>query len=82
MSKHKAGGSKASQHKSPAGKRLGTKVADGQFVSEGSILVRQRGTKFGVGDNVGLGRDHSLFAIKSGKVSFVTRNGKKLISVA
>ncbi len=81
MSKHKAGGSKASQHISPAGKRLGLKVSDGQAVLAGSVLVRQRGTKFLAGGNVGMGRDYTLFATASGKVKFSQRYGKKLISV-
>lgn len=81
MSKHKAGGSKASQHVNPAGKRLGTKVSDGESVTAGSILVRQRGTKFAAGKGVGVGRDHSLFAIVSGRAKFGTKQGKNIISV-
>lgn len=59
-------------------KRLGLKRHDGQFVIAGSILVRQRGTKFKAGDNVGLGRDHTLFAKVDGYVSYDAkgRNGK------
>jgi len=81
MSKHKAGGSKASQHVNPSGKRLGTKVSDGQAVGVGMILVRQRGTQFAAGDNVGVGRDHSLFALKEGIVAFGQKSGKKHIAV-
>lgn len=81
MSKHKAGGSKASQHVNPAGKRLGTKVSDGQTITAGSILVRQRGTKFGAGEGVGVGRDHSLFALVSGKAKFGIKHGKSVVSV-
>lgn len=81
MSKHKAGGSKASQHVNPAGKRLGTKVSDGEAVTAGSILVRQRGTRFSAGKGVGVGRDHSLFAINSGRAKFGTKQGKSIISV-
>lgn len=51
-------------------KRLGVKRADGQFVPAGSILVRQRGTKIHAGSNVGVGRDHTLFAVADGKVKF------------
>ena len=81
MAKHKAGGSKASQHVSPAGKRLGTKVSDGEAVGAGSVLVRQRGTKFRAGKNVGVGRDHTLFAISEGTVKFGQKLGKKTVSV-
>lgn len=82
MSKHKAGGSKASQHVNPAGKRLGVKVASGQKVTAGSILVRQRGTKFHAGTNVNVGRDFSLFALKDGVVQFATKQGRQYISVS
>lgn len=80
MSKKKAGG-KTGQHISPSGKRLGTKVSGGQSVGSGEILVRQRGTKIGAGENVRVGRDHTLYAIKSGIVKFSTKLGKKIISV-
>ena len=56
-------------------KRLGVKRADGQYVSGGSILVRQRGTKIHPGANVGCGRDFTLFALKEGKVKFI-KDGK------
>jgi large subunit ribosomal protein L27 len=52
---------------------LGVKVYGGQTVSAGAIIVRQRGTKFHPGTNVGVGRDHTLFALTDGKVSFVTK---------
>jgi len=81
MSKHKAGGSKASQHVNPAGKRLGVKVADGQRVISGNILVRQRGTNFAPGKGVMKGRDHTLFAVTSGMVKFGQKQGKKNISI-
>lgn len=81
MSKHKAGGSKASQHVSPKGKRLGPKVSDGERVFRGAILVRQRGTKFSAGVGVGVGRDHSLFALKEGRVDFGQKYGKRVVSV-
>ena len=80
MSKKKAAG-KAGQHVSPAGKRLGTKVSDGEKVKTGSILVRQIGSKIAVGKNVQRGRDFTLFAIKSGVVKFGNRLGKKVVSV-
>ncbi|OGM33245.1 hypothetical protein A2803_00140 [Candidatus Woesebacteria bacterium RIFCSPHIGHO2_01_FULL_44_21] len=81
MSKHKAGGAKASQHVNPKGKRLGLKVANGEPVMTGAVLVRQRGTKLSAGSNVGVGRDHTLFALKTGVVEFGQKFGKKLITV-
>ena len=81
MSKKKAGGSKASQHVNPAGKRLGTKVDHGQSVKPGMILVRQRGTSFAPGVNVRAGRDHTLYSLIEGTVEYRRRNGKKQIAV-
>lgn len=80
MSTHKAAG-KAKQHTSPAGKRLGTKVGGMQKVASGSVLVRQNGTKINAGKNVKVGRDHTLYAIKSGIVNFSTKLGKKLVNI-
>lgn len=80
MSTHKAAG-KASQHVTPEGKRLGVKVADGQKVTKGMVLVRQRGTKIGAGKGVDVGRDHTLFAMADGTVKFGQKIGKKNISV-
>ncbi len=81
MSHHKAGGSKASQHISPKGKRLGVKLSDGQPVKPGMILVRQLGTVYKAGKGVGVGRDHSLFALLEGKVKFESSLGKKTITI-
>lgn len=80
MSTHKAGG-KASQHVSPAGKRLGPKVSDGEKVTKGQVLIRQRGTKFGKGTGVKEGRDHSLYSIADGVVKISKKTGKQVISV-
>ena len=80
MSTHKAAG-KAKQHVSPAGKRLGTKVGGMQSINSGQILVRQNGTKIGAGKNVKVGRDHTLYAVKSGVVKFSTKLGKKLVNI-
>ena len=80
MSKKKAAG-KLTQQKRPQPKYLGVKVSDGQMVSAGSILVRQRGTKVSAGEGVKVGRDHTLFAISSGKVKFGSRQGKKQVSI-
>ena len=62
-------------------KRLGVKAFDGQAVTAGSILVRQRGTRIHPGDNVGLGSDDTLFATINGKVQFGRRNGRRLVNV-
>ena len=76
MAHKKAGGSSRNGRDSES-KRLGVKRYGGQAVSAGEILVRQRGTKFHPGDNVGIGKDHTLFAKCDGKVSF-NKKGKNL----
>ena len=80
MSTHKAGG-KASQHVSPAGKRLGPKVSDGEKVAKGQILIKQRGTKFAKGKGVKEGRDHTLYSVIDGFVKIGKKLGKQVISV-
>lgn len=80
MSKVKAGGS-ARQHSQRPGKRLGVKLFGGQVVSTGQIIVRQKGTKYRVGKNVGLGRDFTIFAMKDGLVKFTKRLGRTLVNV-
>ena len=80
MSKKKAAG-KLKQQKRTNPKYLGVKVADGQSVGPGMILVRQRGTKFAAGSNVKVGRDHTLFALSGGVVKFGQKQGKKRVSV-
>jgi len=77
MAPKKAGGSSRNGRDSD-GKRLGVKRFGGQKVISGNILVRQRGTKMNPGENVGLGRDHTLFATADGVVSFRTRAGGKV----
>jgi large subunit ribosomal protein L27 len=72
MAQKKGGGSTRNGRDSKP-KMLGVKVYGGQTVSAGAIIVRQRGTKFHPGTNVGVGRDHTLFALTDGKVSFVTK---------
>lgn len=74
MATKKAGGSSKNGRDSHS-KRLGVKKFGGQVVVPGNIIVRQRGTKFHPGFNVGMGKDHTIFAIASGNVSFAT--GKK-----
>ena len=76
MAHKKAGGSSRNGRDSES-KRLGVKRYGGQAVSAGEILVRQRGTKFHPGQNVGIGKDHTLFAKCDGKV-FFNKNGKNL----
>src|SRR4051812_16321988 len=80
MSKTKGGGSTRNGRDSNA-QRLGVKVFDGGVVTAGAIIVRQRGTKFHPGDNVGRGGDDTLFATAEGKVKFGKRNGRKLVDV-
>ena len=80
MSKTKAGGSSKNGRDS-AGRRLGSKVFDGEFVNSGAILVRQRGTRIHPGDNVGKGKDDTLFAISAGTVKYGVRNKRRLVSV-
>ena len=73
---HKKGGGSTKNGRDSIGKRLGAKRADGQFVSAGNILVRQRGTKIHPGTNVGIGKDDTLFAKVSGILKF-ERLGKE-----
>ncbi len=78
---HKKQGGKLTQRKRPKPKYLGVKVTDGQKVTSGSILVRQRGTKYGPGENVKVGRDHTLYSVKEGSVKFKDRSGKKKVLI-
>ncbi|MEI6700329.1 MAG: 50S ribosomal protein L27 [Actinomycetota bacterium] len=80
MSKTKGGGSTRNGRDSNA-QRLGVKVFDGTTVTTGSIIVRQRGTKFHPGLNVGIGKDDTLFALQPGAVKFGQRNGRRLVDV-
>ncbi|AFL74482.1 50S ribosomal protein L27 [Thiocystis violascens] len=75
MAHKKAGGSSRNGRDSES-KRLGVKVFGGQTVTAGSIIIRQRGTKFHNGVNVGCGRDHTLFALRDGVVKFVVQGPK------
>ncbi|MCH8179970.1 MAG: 50S ribosomal protein L27 [Proteobacteria bacterium] len=72
MAQKKGGGSTRNGRDSQP-KMLGVKVYGGQVIPAGSIIVRQRGTRFHAGPNVGMGRDHSLFALVDGTVSFATK---------
>jgi large subunit ribosomal protein L27 len=79
---HKKGGGSSRNGRDSHAKRLGVKRFDGEKVTAGSILVRQRGTKFKPGNNVGLGRDYTVFATIDGYVKFeIIRDKRKQISV-
>ncbi len=81
MAHKKAGGSSRNGRDS-AGRRLGIKKFGGEIVVPGNILVRQRGTRFHPGENVGIGRDHTLFALAGGHVRFVTKSqGRKYVMI-
>jgi large subunit ribosomal protein L27 len=81
MAHKKAGGSSRNGRDS-AGRRLGLKSAGGESVLAGKIIARQRGTKWHAGRNVGLGKDHTLFALVDGKVQFATKTkGRKIVSI-
>lgn len=76
MAHKKAGGSSRNGRDSEA-KRLGVKVYGGELIPAGSIIVRQRGTKFHAGENVGMGKDHTLFALTEGRVAFTVKGEKR-----
>ncbi|MEJ2467184.1 MAG: 50S ribosomal protein L27 [Candidatus Thiodiazotropha sp.] len=82
MAHKKAGGSTRNGRDSES-KRLGVKIYGGQVVKAGNIIVRQRGTQFHKGVNVGIGKDHTLFATADGKVQFETKGpqNRKFVSV-
>ena len=80
MAHKKAGGSSRNGRDS-IGRRLGVKKTGGQRVLAGNIIVRQRGTRFHPGENVGRGNDDTLFALAAGKVKFGQRRGRKLVDV-
>jgi large subunit ribosomal protein L27 len=70
---HKKSGGSSRNGRDSAGRRLGVKKFGGEAVIPGNIIVRQRGTKFFPGDNVGMGVDHTLFAVAEGAVKFITK---------
>tara|TARA_B100001123_G_C15207391_1_gene985817 strand:+ start:1024 stop:1281 length:258 start_codon:yes stop_codon:yes gene_type:complete len=81
MAHKKAGGSSRNGRDSE-GRRLGVKRYGGESVLPGNIIVRQRGTRFHPGNNVGMGKDHTLFALSEGKVKFLIGKGKrKLVAI-
>ncbi|MEP3890118.1 MAG: 50S ribosomal protein L27 [Hellea sp.] len=79
---HKKAGGSSNNGRDSAGRRLGVKKSGGQAVIPGNIIIRQRGTKYYPGTNVGMGKDHTLFAKSEGRVSFTTkRNERTFVSV-
>ncbi|CAH1209040.1 50S ribosomal subunit protein L27 [Candidatus Nitrotoga sp. BS] len=73
----KKGGGSTSNGRDSHSKRLGVKTFGGEVISAGSIIVRQRGTRFHAGDNVGMGKDHTLFAKIAGKVVFAVKGAQR-----
>ena len=79
---HKKGVGSSKNGRESASKRLGVKIYGGQACKAGNIIVRQRGTEFHPGTNMGMGKDHTLFALVDGTVNFkVTREDKRVVSV-
>ena len=79
---HKKGGGSSKNGRDSQAKRLGVKRSAGQYVTAGNIIVRQRGTKFYPGNNVGLGKDYTIFVTADGVVEFETKHGgKKYINI-
>ncbi len=79
---HKKGVGSSKNGRESESKRLGVKLFGGQFAKAGNILVRQRGTRHNPGDNVGIGKDHTLFALVDGVVTFrKKRNNKSYVSI-
>lgn len=79
---HKKAGGSSRNGRDTAGRRLGVKKFGGEFVVPGNIIIRQRGTKVHPGDNVGMGKDHTIFATTEGRVSFRTKaRGRTFVSV-
>jgi len=79
----KKGGGSTSNGRDSHSKRLGVKSYGGELINAGSIIIRQRGTKIHAGDNVGMGKDHTLFAKITGKVQFATKGAlnRKTVSI-
>jgi large subunit ribosomal protein L27 len=80
---HKKGGGSSRNGRDSNAKRLGVKVFAGQLIPAGSIIVRQRGTKFHAGTNVGMGKDHTLFALVDGQVQFAVKGSlnRQIVSI-
>jgi large subunit ribosomal protein L27 len=79
---HKKSGGSSNNGRDSEGRRLGVKKFGGESVISGNIIIRQRGTKFHPGNNVGMGKDHTIFATTEGKVEFKTKaNDRTYVSV-
>ncbi|MCK9290393.1 MAG: 50S ribosomal protein L27 [Bacteroidales bacterium] len=79
---HKKGVGSSKNGRESESKRLGVKIFGGQYAKAGNIIIRQRGTKHHPGENVGMGKDHTIFALVDGKVAFSRkRNDKSYVSV-
>ncbi|MDR1694990.1 MAG: 50S ribosomal protein L27 [Lactobacillaceae bacterium] len=78
---HKKSGGSSSNGRDSIGRRLGVKKFGGEAVISGNIIIRQRGTKYHPGDNVGIGRDHTIFAVAEGKVEFKRKARGMFVSV-
>ena len=74
---HKKSGGSSRNGRDTAGRRLGIKKSGGQSVVPGNIIIRQRGTKYHPGENVGMGRDHTLFSLIEGRVAFNHKSGDR-----
>jgi large subunit ribosomal protein L27 len=78
---HKKSGGSAKNGRDSESKRLGVKKFGGEQINAGSIIIRQRGTKFKAGKNVGIGKDDTLYALATGVVKFVTKAKRKIVEV-
>jgi len=78
---HKKGGGSSTNGRDSIGRRLGVKKTDGQFVKNGNIIVRQRGTRKHAGKNVGTGKDHTLYALCDGVVEFIHKKNKIFVNI-
>lgn len=78
---HKKSGGSSRNGRDSDGRRLGVKKFGGERVIAGNIIIRQRGTKVHPGDNVGIGKDHTLFALTEGSVEFLTRHDRSYVRV-
>ena len=78
---HKKGAGSTRNGRDSNSKRLGVKCYGGEYVIPGNIIIRQRGTKYHPGQNVGLGKDYTIFALVEGQVKFEDRRGRKYVSV-
>ena len=78
---HKKGGGSTRNGRDSNSKRLGIKRYGGEYVIPGNIILRQRGTKFKPGTNVGLGKDYTIYSLVEGQVAFEVKHGRKFVSV-